>query len=85
MGFGDMATVYRFGLNVAEFRLALYLLAGMMIYEIATEKYGEHIRKWFYARNELVRWGVYLVLIFAIIYLGSYGTSNDNSFIYFQF
>ena len=85
MGFGDMATVYRFGLNVAEFRLALYLLAGMMIYEIATEKYGEHIRQWFYAGNELVRWGVYLVLIFAIIYLGSYGTSNDNSFIYFQF
>ncbi len=85
MGFGDMATVYQFGLNAVEFKLALYLLAGMMIYEIVVEKYGERIQQWFYTKNLLIRWSVYLVLILTIIYLGAYGTSNDNSFIYFQF
>ena len=86
IGFGDMTTVYGFGLNVIEFKLTLYLLAGMMLYEIVVEKYGERLQQWFYARNMLVvRWSIYLMLIFAIIYLGSYGTMNDNSFIYFQF
>jgi D-alanyl-lipoteichoic acid acyltransferase DltB (MBOAT superfamily) len=88
MGTGDFTTVYQYGLNADEFKLVLYLLAGMMIYEIVVEKYGERMLQWFYAENAvhtIMRWCVYLVLIFAIIYLGSYGTSNDNSFICFQF
>jgi len=85
MGFGDMTTVYQFGLNAVEFKLALYLLSCLMIYEIMTERSGEQIQQWFFRRNELFRWSVYIVLILCIIYLGSYGTSNDNSFIYFQF
>jgi D-alanyl-lipoteichoic acid acyltransferase DltB (MBOAT superfamily) len=85
MGFGDMATVYQFGLEAVEFKLALCLLAGITIFEITVEKYGERLQQWFYTRNKPVRWSVYLFLIFTIIYMGSYGTSNDNSFIYFQF
>ena len=81
-----MTTVYNFGLNITEFKLALYLLAGMMIYELTDEKYGERMQQRFYAQNMfVVRWIIYLILIFAIIFLGSYGTTNDNSFIYFQF
>jgi hypothetical protein len=80
-----MATVYNYGLNAEEFKMALYLLAGMMIYEIAEEKYGERMRRWFYATYTPVRWSVYFILILSIIYLGSYGGANDNSFIYFQF
>ena len=85
MGFGDMATVYQFGLNVVEFKLALYLLSGLMIFEIMSEIYGERLQQWFYKWNEIIRWSVYMILIFSIIYFGSYGTANDNSFIYFQF
>ena len=85
MGFGEWGTVYQFGLNVVEFRFILFLLAGMMIYEIAVEKHGERMLQKFYASNIFFRWSVYLILILSIIYLGSYGSSNDNSFIYFQF
>ena len=85
MRISDIETIYQFGLNAIELKLALFLLAVLMIFEIIEEKSGERLQQWFYMRNKLIRWSVYLILIFSIIYLGSYGTSNDNSFIYFQF
>ncbi len=85
VGVDGLETVYRFGLDVMEFKLILFLLAGMILYEIIVEKYGKLLQQKFYTSNILLRWSVYLVLALAIIYLGSYGTSNDNSFIYFQF
>jgi len=85
MGFGELTTLYQFGLSGTEIRLALYLLGGLMLFEIAMEHYGDYLQKWFYARGVIFRWMVYLILILSIIFLGSYGTANDNSFIYFQF
>jgi len=49
------------------------------------EKKGENMAERFYASHFLLRWSVYLALVFSIIYFGSYGSFNDNSFIYFQF
>jgi len=63
----------------------MYLIAGMMAYEILAEKTGEKLLEHFYAAKSIVRWSLYIILVLSIIYLGSYGSANDNSFIYFQF
>ena len=56
-----------------------------MLYELLAEKKGEKLAVWFYNKPVIVRWSLYLAIVFSIIYLGSYGSSNDNTFIYFQF
>ena len=86
IGWTGAESFYDYGLLAAEFKFAVYLLVGMTVYEIATERNSERLQKLFYSRNfAFVRFSVYLILIFAIVYLGSYGAANDNSFIYFQF
>jgi D-alanyl-lipoteichoic acid acyltransferase DltB (MBOAT superfamily) len=84
IGFGAKEALYNFGLNASEFAFSLYLLAGLIIYEIVMEKYGDSLSKWFYS-HFLIRWFVYLLLIFSVTFLGVYGPGNDNAFIYFQF
>ncbi len=85
IGFSASESLYQFGLNAEEFKFSVYLLIALMLYEVLVEKYGERILRKFYATHAVVRWSVYLILVLAIVYLGSYGTANDNSFIYFQF
>lgn len=85
LGWENFDALYQFGLNSREFAFALYLLIGMMVYELIAERYGEGLLKRFFASPVYIRWGLYLALTLGIIYLGSYGAANDNSFIYFQF
>jgi len=85
IGFDGVQALYDFGLNSREFTFALWLIAGMMVYEVIAEKWSEALQERFYAGYYLLRWGVYLILTLSIIYLGAYGAGNDNSFIYFQF
>lgn len=85
IGFDGVQALYDFGLNSREFTFALWLIAGMMVYEVIAEKWSEALQERFYAGHYLLRWGVYLILTLSIIYLGAYGAGNDNSFIYFQF
>lgn len=86
LGFGDTDRLYNFGLNATELKLSFYLLAGMICFEIVSEKYKQSIYRNFISKPLPLRWGVYLLLVFAILFLGSYGLDvNDNSFIYFQF
>lgn len=85
IGFSDFENLYNFGLKGMEFKFALYLIVGMIAYEILAEKVGEKLLDHFYATKTIVRWSLYLILVLSIIYLGSYGSANDNSFIYFQF
>ena len=85
LGLNAAETIYQFGLNITEFKFAIYLLFGMMLYEILVERYGERLQERFFAAGRVFRWAVYLGLVLCIVYLGSYGTSSDNSFIYFQF
>lgn len=85
IGFDGVQALYDFGLNSREFTFALWLIAGMMVYEIIAEKWSDALQERFYAGHYLLRWGVYLILTLSIIYLGAYGAGNDNSFIYFQF
>lgn len=85
LGPGNTEALYQFGLNSREFTFVVYTLVGMMIYEIIAERYGEKLLERFYVSPVYVRWSLYLALTLGIIFLGSYGAANDNSFIYFQF
>lgn len=85
LGFGNAEALYQFGLNSREFTFVIYTLIGMMLYEMIAERYGEKLLEHFFASPVFIRWSLYLALTLGIIYLGSYGAANDNSFIYFQF
>jgi len=85
MGTGNAEMLYQFGLNSREFMFAIWLIIGMMVYEMVAERYGEALLNRFYTSPGVMRWSLYLLLTLSIIYLGSYGAANDNSFIYFQF
>ena len=85
ISFAGIDSIYNFGLNSSELKFAFFLIIGMMLFERMIEKKGENMAERFYASHFLLRWSVYLALVFSIIYFGSYGSFNDNSFIYFQF
>lgn len=85
LGWEGADTLYQYGLSASELKFSFYLLVGYMIVELILEKWDESIDTWFYARPFILRWAVYLVLVLSIVYLGSYGSGTDNTFIYFQF
>jgi len=73
------------GWNPYELKYALILIVLLLVYEFMMEKNGESIKEWFNQTHGFIRWGVYLALTLCIIYIGVYGSGNDNSFIYFKF
>lgn len=85
IGFSNTNVLYNFGLNSLEFKFSIMLISGTILYEILAETVGEKLLDKFYATSAAVRWSLYFVLVISIIYLGSYGSANDNAFIYFQF
>jgi len=85
IGFSNSEILFNFGLNSMEFKFSILLIIGMMLYEIIAENMGEKLMVKFYETKAIVRWSLYLLLVISIIYLGSYGSANDNTFIYFQF
>lgn len=85
LGFSNSENVLDFGLNSIEFKLSIWLLAGIMTFEIINEKRGNLI-DWVLSKSIIFRYSFYLSLIASILLLGSYGAGlNDKSFIYFQF
>ncbi|MDD3320185.1 MAG: MBOAT family protein [Paludibacter sp.] len=85
IGFSNVENLYNFGLNSLEYKFVIYLILGMMFYEFFAEKLGEKLLERFYSTKTIFRWSLYFALVLCIIFLGSYGSANDNSFIYFQF
>lgn len=85
IGFSASENLYKFGLNSREFFFAVSLVLGIILYELLAEKWWEVIRNRFYNTSSIVRWSFYLLMVLSIIYLGAYGSGNDNTFIYFQF
>lgn len=74
------------GWNVYELRYSIVFIIALMIYEYILELKGtEILSNWFINIPNIFRWSVYLVLALSIIYLGVYGSGNDNNFIYFKF
>lgn len=85
LGFEGNDLLYNFGLKAPELKFAFFLLGAGMLFEWIVEKWGETLSQWFYKNPLIVRWSVYLAIVLSIIYLGSYGSGTDNTFIYFQF
>ncbi|MCR5424339.1 MAG: MBOAT family protein [Bacteroidales bacterium] len=85
LGFGNADILYNFGLNGIEFNFTCWMLAGLMAIEWILDKHQEKIEQFFFNKFAILRWATYLAIIIATIYLGIYGSGNDNSFIYFQF
>lgn len=85
IGFANSESLYNFGLNSLEFKFAIYMILGIIMYEFIAEKAGDKLQERFYSSKSILRWSLYLLLVLSIIYLGSYGSANDNTFIYFQF
>ena len=84
-GLSGSDALYNFGLKAAEFKFTFFVLAAFILYELLAEMKGEKLVMWFYSKPGFIRWSLYLLIVFTIIYLGAYGSSNDNTFIYFQF
>ena len=84
-GLGNIEVLYQMGLSEFEFKLAGFLLAALMVFEIFIER-KEDLYEWFTAKPFFIRWAVYVCLMAVIIMYGSYGVGlNDQNFIYFQF
>ncbi len=85
LGFGNAGDLFNHGFDRTEFNFTLVLLAGLMLVELFLKNKQEKVEEFFFRKFFPLRWLVYLILIFATIYLGVYGVGSDNSFIYFQF
>ena len=71
------------GVNKYDFLLSLILIVGLFILEVVQPIINgrEFIKKQILP----VRWGIYYLMLFAIILFGVYGDLSDAAFIYFQF
>jgi alginate O-acetyltransferase complex protein AlgI len=79
------SSLYDHGLEPTEFRLAIMSLLIFFVFELLRE-HRPACYPWFAARPKALRWSAYFILVFAIIFLGSYGSGLKAShFIYFQF
>ena len=81
----SLTDIYSFGLNEVTFKLVTWVLVLFTAFEIFQESKST-LYDWFYRRNVIVRWGVYLFLVGFTLFFGAYGTDiSDAQFIYFQF
>ncbi len=89
LGFGNVDQIVNFGLSSRELYFTLISIGFLMLYELVLErielKGKNYINVLVVNHHITIRWAIYIILIFAIIFFGIYATNNDNSFIYFQF
>lgn len=73
--FPDVTTVY------------VVILALIILFIVDTLQYNQiQVRQWVLSRKILVRWAVYLLLVFGILLFGEFGIVHEQTqFIYFQF
>lgn len=64
-----------------------YMSCGMILLTVVMDLVSEHhsIPDWVEARHLIIRWPVYLVLLFMVILFGMYGSLSAQSFIYVSF
>lgn len=78
-------SVLNMGLNLAEWVVLLLSIAALIDISAMHEK-GIAIRATLARQSVWLRWSVYIVGIFSVLILGTYGPDmNSAAFIYFQF
>ena len=85
LGFGNLDSLYSFGMKETEFHFTIWLLVGLMIIELMEERWKEKLESFFFNSFWLIRWVPYLAIVLGTILFGIYGNGSDNNFIYFQF
>ena len=85
LGFGNLDSLYTFGMKETEFHFTIWLLVGLMIIELMEERWKEKLESFFFNSYWLIRWVPYLAIVLGTIFFGIYGNGSDNNFIYFQF
>lgn len=85
IGFYNFNSITNFNLNNSELLFTLFLLFIVLSKELIWENRYKKIEETFYRKNQIIRIAFYCLLVLSIIYLGKYGSGNENSFIYFQF
>lgn len=79
------SALYEMGLDEKNFRVLFLALAVLLVVSILRRQ-GLHLRETLCRQGLLLRWGVYLSALFAVLIFGIYGPGYDASaFIYFQF
>ena len=82
--FADLGNVgydrFHFGLNKYEFVLSVLLILFLTSIQIIQSKI--RIRQYIYSKPLVFRWACYYLLLFIVIHLGEY---NSTNFIYFSF
>ncbi len=77
-------SLYSYGLDQANFRLAIFSIIFLMIIDVFQERCN--VRDAVARCNIVIRWAVYLAGIFAVLIFGIYGPGyNAAAFIYQQF
>lgn len=75
-------SIYRLGLDQKEFEVLIIAILILLFVSLQQEK-GIQIRDWFNRQNFVVRWIIYLLVIWSIWIFGTYGFGfNSADFIY---
>lgn len=75
--------IYTTGLSISPARLMLcFLVIGVMEWVHLIQRRNTSLTQLLDNKPRVIRWGVYYLLVFAILYLGMF---NNREFIYFQF
>jgi len=85
LDFSNAGNIVNFGLNAMELKLSFILIAILLLKEILWEKDETLVPRYFAKTPAVLRWIFYVLMMLSIVYLGQYGTGNENAFIYFQF
>lgn len=84
LNFSNSLSISKLGLDIYNFILLFITIILLIIYELMSNKIN--LVNAINSKPLLIRWGIYVILIFSIIIFGIYGPGYDASqFIYFQF
>jgi len=75
--------LFELGLGKEEFYASVIAVILLTFFEMLHKR--NSMVKWLFGQNFVVRWAVYLVIVYTIAIFGIYGDSAPKEFIYFQF
>lgn len=79
-------SIYTWGLDRKEFWIALLAIAVMFLVDLVRRIKKQDVIQLLNAQCIWFRWGLYLMLLFAVLVLGHYGPEYDPKvFLYFEF
>lgn len=79
-------SIYTWGLDRKEFWIAIFVIAVLLVVDLVRRVRQQDVIQLLSAQCIWFRWGLYLLLLFAILIWGQYGPEYDPQvFLYFEF